>query len=75
MNASHPKSSKPGVLPLTAFGVAVVVMGLLLWARFLLVTGHPRTAIANPPIAAPEQAAGRPAPAAAPHASIPTEQH
>ena len=30
-------------------GLAVVVFGLLLWARFLLVTGHPRTAVADPP--------------------------
>jgi hypothetical protein len=26
----------------------MLVFGLLLWARFLLVTGHPRTAIAEP---------------------------
>ena len=74
MNASDPKPKKPRALPLTAFGVAVVAMGLLLWARFLLVTGHPRTAIANPPVAAPEQAAGRPAPDGVTHAAIPTEQ-
>jgi hypothetical protein len=30
-------------------GALLVVFGLLLWARFLLVTGHPRTAIADPP--------------------------
>ncbi|HVU63785.1 MAG TPA: hypothetical protein VHC70_07405 [Phycisphaerales bacterium] len=29
--------------------LAVLAFGLLLWARFLLVTGHPRTAIAEPP--------------------------
>lgn len=34
---------------LTFLGVAVLAFGLLLWARFLLVTGHPRTAIADPP--------------------------
>jgi hypothetical protein len=33
----------------TMFAFAVLAMGLLLWARFLLVTGHPRTAIADPP--------------------------
>lgn len=31
------------------FTLAVLAFGLLLWARFLLVTGHPRTAIAEPP--------------------------
>ena len=30
----------------TMFAFAVLAFGLLLWARFLLVTGHPRTAIA-----------------------------
>lgn len=29
--------------------VVALAFGLLLWARFLLVTGHPRTAIAEPP--------------------------
>ncbi len=33
----------------TMFAFAVLAFGLLLWARFLLVTGHPRTAIAEPP--------------------------
>jgi hypothetical protein len=33
---------------LTAFGAMCVLLGLLLWARFLLVTGHPRTALAEP---------------------------
>ncbi|HMN39588.1 MAG TPA: hypothetical protein PKE29_02005 [Phycisphaerales bacterium] len=33
----------------TMFAVALLVFGLLLWSRFLLVTGHPRTAIAQPP--------------------------
>lgn len=27
----------------------VMVLGLLLWARFVLITGHPRTATAVPP--------------------------
>ncbi len=30
------------------FGVAVLAMGLLLWARLVLVTGHPRMALAEP---------------------------
>ncbi len=38
------------------FALAVLAFGLLLWARFLLVTGHPRTAIAEPP--APPQVSG-----------------
>ncbi|MGD9688792.1 MAG: hypothetical protein AB7K52_02465 [Phycisphaerales bacterium] len=33
---------------LTVFGIAVMAMGLLLWARLILVTGHPREAIADP---------------------------
>ncbi|MFN7021943.1 MAG: hypothetical protein ACK4WH_11535, partial [Phycisphaerales bacterium] len=37
---------------LSHLGLLVLVFGLLLWARFLLVTGHPRTAIADPPAAA-----------------------
>lgn len=35
-------------LKVSVFACAVLAMGLLLWARFLLVTGHPRTAIADP---------------------------
>ncbi len=33
--------------------VAFMCLGLLLWARFILVTGHPRTATASPPVPAP----------------------
>ena len=36
-------------LKVTAFGVVLGAIGLLLWARFLIVTNHPRTAIAEPP--------------------------
>ena len=36
--------------------VVVVVFGLLLWAKLLLVTNHPRTAIADPKPAAPPTA-------------------
>jgi hypothetical protein len=35
-------------LKMSVFACAVLAFGLLLWARFLLVTGHPRTAIADP---------------------------
>ncbi|HYE01923.1 MAG TPA: hypothetical protein VD963_01680 [Phycisphaerales bacterium] len=31
-----------------SLGVLVVALGLLLWAKLVLVTGHPRTAIARP---------------------------
>ncbi len=30
------------------FSAVVVAFGLLLWARLVLVTGHPRTATADP---------------------------
>ncbi|MBL8990874.1 MAG: hypothetical protein JNJ48_04760 [Phycisphaerae bacterium] len=30
------------------FAAAVCALGILLWARLILVTGHPRTAIATP---------------------------
>lgn len=43
-------------LRFTTFGVLVLAFGLLLWARFLLVTSHPRTAYADP--AAADIAAG-----------------
>jgi len=33
---------------LSIFAIVLLAFGLLLWARFLLVTGHPRTAIAEP---------------------------
>lgn len=33
----------------TRITLVVLVFGLLLWARFILVTGHPRTAVADPP--------------------------
>lgn len=36
-------------LPFTLFGAVVLAFGLLLWARLLLVTGHPKTAVAEPP--------------------------
>ncbi|MBX3357632.1 MAG: hypothetical protein KF745_04310 [Phycisphaeraceae bacterium] len=35
-----------------AVGVVVVVFGLLLWAKLLLVTNHPRTAVADPEVSA-----------------------
>jgi hypothetical protein len=41
----------------SVFAFVLLAFGLLLWARFLLVTNHPRTAIAEPPAppAAPAQ--------------------
>jgi len=40
-----------------SLALALIAFGLLLWARFLLVTGHPRTAIAQPPEASQTVAA------------------
>jgi hypothetical protein len=56
-------------LPATGFGVAMLAFGLLLWARFILVSGHPRTAIADPPAepAAPAVTAATSDPAADDH--------
>lgn len=42
---------------LSGFGVLCAVFGLLLWARFLLVTGHPRTAYAEPRLELPRSSA------------------
>ncbi|MCC6323043.1 MAG: hypothetical protein IT438_16585 [Phycisphaerales bacterium] len=56
-----------GSIKLSHLGLLVLVFGLLLWARFLLVTGHPRTAIADPPAQAEHQHASAGAtPTAAP---------
>ena len=54
-----PRPARPG-LRFTTFGVLILAFGLLLWARFLLVTSHPRTAYAEPAAAA-ALAAGDPA--------------
>lgn len=32
----------------TGFGLAVLALGLLIWARLMLVTNHPRVAVAEP---------------------------
>lgn len=40
----------------TTLGFGVCAIGLLLWARFILVTNHPRTAIAEPSKAAVQPA-------------------
>lgn len=37
-----------GTLRLSLFACALLAFGLLLWARLILVTGTPRTAIAEP---------------------------
>ncbi len=39
---------RAGARRLSFFGVLVAAFAMLLWARLLLVTGHPRTAIAEP---------------------------
>ena len=45
------RCARPG-LRFTTFGVLMLAFGLVLWARFLLVTSHPRTAYAEPAAAA-----------------------
>lgn len=39
---------------ISIFSLVLVAFGLLLWARLVLVTGHPRTATADPQAAAAE---------------------
>ncbi len=54
---------------MTVFSIAVMAFGLLLWARFILVTGHPRTATAVPlPTHASAEATNRVSPARRPAA-------
>lgn len=54
---SRPSSARPQAL---VFGLAVLAIGLLFWARFIIVTNHPRTAIAEPAAAASVPAADPP---------------
>lgn len=44
--------------PATFVAVVAVAFGLLLWARLILVTGHPRTATAAPSPKAVDRQAG-----------------
>lgn len=46
----------PMRLRCTLLGIAIFAFGLLIWSRLLLVTNYPKTAIADPPAAAEEQA-------------------
>ncbi|MBX3405866.1 MAG: hypothetical protein KF869_03790 [Phycisphaeraceae bacterium] len=46
----------PMRLRCTLLGIAIFAFGLLIWSRLLLVTNYPKTAIADPPAAAGEQA-------------------
>jgi hypothetical protein len=46
-HSTQPRSVRRGRYGATLLIAAV--FGLLLWARLLLVTSHPRTAIADPP--------------------------
>lgn len=56
--------------PATFVAVVAVAFGLLLWARLILVTGHPRTATAAPsPKAVDRQAGENLTPEATPGAS------
>lgn len=45
---------------MTTFGLAACALGLLLWSRLILVTNHPRTAIAEPAPAGVERVARQP---------------
>lgn len=60
-------------IPLGLFGLTVCAFGLLLWARLILVTGHPRVATADPAaVSVAVKAAGdSPAPAGT---SVPVPQ-
>lgn len=44
----------------TGFTCAILAFGLLLWARFIIVTGHPRTAVADPVVQQQVQAKAEP---------------
>lgn len=64
-------------LALGGASLGVVLLGILIWARLILITGHPRTAIAdpeaNPPAAAADHSPADPArdaatPSVKPHA-------
>ncbi len=53
--SAHRTPARSGPIRVSMFACVLLAFGLLLWARFILVTGHPRTAIAEPE--APAQAA------------------
>lgn len=44
-----------GHVRITGFGLGVLALGLLIWARLMLVTNHPRVAVADPNVAIPVQ--------------------
>lgn len=59
MDNFEPRAPGRSTLPrlrITLLGVAMLAFGLLIWSRLLLVTNYPKTAIADPPAAAEEQA-------------------
>ena len=47
-SAQELKRLPRAIVRVSGFGLLCAAFGLLLWARFLLVTGHPRTAMAVP---------------------------
>lgn len=51
-----PRAFKQRRIRVGAFAVGVAALGILLWARLILVTGHPRSAIATPDRPVPAQA-------------------
>lgn len=57
--AGERRPLQPGTMTLLAIAI---VFGLLLWAKLILVTGHPRTALADPE---ERSAAAAPAPTGA----------
>lgn len=47
--AATPKPARSWTVRFGFFSCAALAFGLLLWARLIVVTNHPRTAIAEPP--------------------------
>lgn len=69
-SAADKPASSGSRLRFTSFTVLMLAFGLLLWARFLLVTSHPRTAYADPK--PPQPAIERAAPSTTISTATPT---
>lgn len=74
MDRAAPPSRRSAIrVRVSAFGVAVLALGMLLWARFLIITNYQRTAYAEPAAQASDAPAKPARPAAqADHAAAPT---
>lgn len=48
MTQQQANSKRLRLTKVTGFSCVILAFGLLLWARFIIVTGHPRTAVAEP---------------------------